>query len=154
MDLHFTDSGILLRQSILTLSCQPPRLRAGGSHVKGVYPGQRIAGGPVGGMQAALTCSKMGHKVILCEKNERLGGVLRCEENVAFKKNLDYYLNQQAKCVEEDKNIELRLQTKVTPEYAEDLNADVIIAALGADQVVLCSRSAEGGDHSSCLLRT
>lgn len=87
-------------------------------------------------MQAALTCSKMGHKVILCEKNERLGGVLRCEENVAFKKNLDYYLNQQAKCVEEDKNIELRLQTKVTPEYAEDLNADVIIAALGADQVV------------------
>ncbi|MCB7372752.1 hypothetical protein LI003_22940, partial [Bacteroides caccae] len=68
----------------------------------------------------------------LCEKNERLGGVLRCEENVAFKKNLDYYLNQQAKCVEEDDNIELCLQTKVTPEYAEDLNADVIIAALGA----------------------
>lgn len=91
-----------------------------------------VVGGGVGGMQAALTCSKMGHHVILCEKNERLGGVLRCEENVAFKKNLDYYLNQQAKCVEEDDNIELRLQTKVTPEYAEDLNADVIIAALGA----------------------
>jgi monoamine oxidase len=58
-----------------------------------------VVGGGVGGMQAALTCAKRGHEVILCEKSGRLGGVLRCEEAVTFKKSLDYYLNQQAKAV-------------------------------------------------------
>lgn len=90
-----------------------------------------VVGGGVGGMQAALTCAERGHEVILCEKDSRLGGVLRCEEEVAFKNKLDYYLNQQAKAVE-NSNIDLRLNTKVTPEYAQIINPDVIIAAIGA----------------------
>lgn len=91
-----------------------------------------VAGGGVGGMEAALTCAKRGHQVILCEKKERLGGVLRCEEQVSFKQNLDYYLNQQSRLIEENENIELRLHTEVTPELAEEISPDVIIAALGA----------------------
>jgi pyruvate/2-oxoglutarate dehydrogenase complex dihydrolipoamide dehydrogenase (E3) component len=90
-----------------------------------------IAGGGVGGMQAALTCADRGHQVILCEKNSRLGGVLRCEESVDFKKKLDYYLNQQEAAVKKA-GIDLRLNTEVTPEYAAKLDPDVIIAALGA----------------------
>lgn len=90
-----------------------------------------VVGGGVGGMQAALTCAERGHEVILCEKGRRLGGVLRCEEDVAFKNKLDYYLNQQAKAVE-NSNIDLRLNTKVTPEYAQIINPDVIIVAIGA----------------------
>ena len=90
-----------------------------------------IAGGGVGGMQAALTCVSRGHEVILCEKTDRLGGVLRCEEDVAFKSKLDYYLNQQEAAVKKA-GIDLRLNTEVTAQYAQDLAADVIIAALGA----------------------
>lgn len=90
-----------------------------------------IGGGP-GGMQAALTCAQRGHDVILCEQSDRLGGVLRCEEEVYFKKNLDYYLNQQADTINRA-GIDVRLNTKVTPEYAADQQADVIIAALGAE---------------------
>ncbi|UWG98939.1 FAD-dependent oxidoreductase [Dehalobacter sp. DCM] len=93
-----------------------------------------VVGGGVGGMQAALTCSARGHEVILCEKSSRLGGVLRCEEEVTFKQPLDYYLNQQAKAVV-DSNIDLRLNTEVTSDYAQALNADVIIAAVGAQPV-------------------
>lgn len=93
-----------------------------------------VIGGGVGGMQAALTCADRGHAVILCEKGNRLGGVLRCEEEVSFKKNLDYYLNQQAKAVQ-DSTIDLRLNVEVTPEYAREIDADVIIAALGAEPV-------------------
>ena len=93
-----------------------------------------VIGGGVGGMQAALTCKARGHEVILCEKSDRLGGILRCEEEVYFKKNLDYYLNQQAKAIE-DSDIDLRLNTEVTPEYAQEVNADVIIAAIGAQPV-------------------
>ena len=91
-----------------------------------------VAGGGPGGMEAALDCAARGHQVILCEKKDRLGGALRCEEHVKFKKNLDYYLNQQARKVAEDPNIELRLNTEVTPELAEEIGADVIVAALGA----------------------
>ena len=90
-----------------------------------------VIGGGIGGMQAALTAAGRGHEVILCEKSDRLGGVLRCEEDVDFKQNLDYYLNQQARYVQES-SIDLRLGTAVTPEYAKAQNADVIIAALGA----------------------
>lgn len=94
-----------------------------------------VVGGGVGGIQAALTCAERGHRVTLCEKRERLGGVLRCEEQVSFKKKLDYYLNQQTQLLEEEPAIEIRLNTEVTPDYASAEGADVIIAALGARPV-------------------
>lgn len=95
-----------------------------------------IVGGGIGGMQAALTCAERGHSVILCEKSGRLGGALRCEEKVPFKKNLDRYLNEQARKVAENPAIELHLNTEVTPELAKSFGADVLIAALGARPVV------------------
>ena len=94
-----------------------------------------VAGGGVGGMQAALTASERGHKVILCEKTGELGGTLRCERNVPFKEKLDSYLNRQALRISRAP-IEVRLNTEVTPELARSLRPDVIIAALGARPVV------------------
>ncbi|MCL1828949.1 MAG: FAD-dependent oxidoreductase [Oscillospiraceae bacterium] len=93
-----------------------------------------VAGGGVGGMQAALTCASRGHEVILCEKSGRLGGVLRCEEGVYFKKNLEFYLNQQAAAIGKTA-IDLRLNTAVTPELAADIGPDVLIAALGSSSL-------------------
>jgi 2,4-dienoyl-CoA reductase-like NADH-dependent reductase (Old Yellow Enzyme family)/thioredoxin reductase len=93
-----------------------------------------IAGGGIAGMQAALTLSERGHDVILCEKSGRLGGTLRCEEKVPFKKNLDHYLDQQALAVEKA-GVDIRLNTEVTKEYAERIGADVIISAMGARPV-------------------
>ena len=95
-----------------------------------------IVGGGIGGMQAALTCAERGHEVILCEKSERLGGALRCEEKVPFKANLDRYLNKQAEKVQNHPSIEVHLNTEVTPELAKSFHADVLIAALGARPVV------------------
>ena len=94
-----------------------------------------VAGGGVGGMQAALTASERGHKVILCEKTDSLGGALRCERNVPFKEKLDHYLNKQALLISRAP-VEVRLNTEVTPELARSLRPDVIIAALGAQPVV------------------
>lgn len=94
-----------------------------------------IAGGGIGGMQAALTASKAGHKVILCEKSDRLGGALKCEETVSFKSKVKDYLAYQAKMIS-NAPIDVRLNTAVTPELAEKLSPDVIIAALGARPVI------------------
>ncbi len=93
-----------------------------------------VAGGGVGGMQAALTAAERGHKVILCEKTGELGGTLRCERKVPFKAKLDEYLNQQAERIARA-GVDIRLNTEVTPALAESLKPDVIIAAPGARPV-------------------
>ncbi|MBO4331345.1 MAG: FAD-dependent oxidoreductase, partial [Oscillospiraceae bacterium] len=94
-----------------------------------------VAGGGVGGMEAALTAAKRGHRVILCEKGPELGGVLRCEDKVPFKKHLKEYLERQAmlcaRC-----GAEIRLNTAVTPQYVLAEKPDVLIAALGARPVM------------------
>ena len=94
-----------------------------------------IAGGGIGGMEAALEAAKLGHHVTLCEKNGELGGALRCERDVPFKANLDKYLNLQARLCNEHPNIDVKLNTEVTREFALDAKADVIIAAPGARPV-------------------
>jgi 2,4-dienoyl-CoA reductase-like NADH-dependent reductase (Old Yellow Enzyme family)/thioredoxin reductase len=94
-----------------------------------------VAGGGIAGMQAALTAAERGHDVILCEKSESLGGALRCEDGVPFKKHLAEYLERQARRVEKAA-IDVRLGTPVTKALAEELRPDVIIAALGARPVV------------------
>ncbi len=93
-----------------------------------------VAGGGVGGMEAALTAARRGHKVILCEKGPKLGGVLLCEDKVPFKTHLKEYLERQAMLCERA-GVEIRLNTTVTPEYAIAQKADVLIAALGARPV-------------------
>ncbi len=95
-----------------------------------------VAGGGIGGMQAALTAAARGHRVILCEKTDRLGGVLLCEEKVPFKKHLGEYLAHQALMISREKNIEVRLNTEVTPALAKELGPDVIVAALGSRPAV------------------
>jgi len=90
-----------------------------------------VIGGGIGGMQAALSCAERGHQVILCEKSGVLGGAIRCEEDVPFKKKLAMYLDSQAQAIARA-NIDLRLNCEVTPELASSLEPDVIIAALGS----------------------
>ena len=90
-----------------------------------------IAGGGLGGMQAALTAANAGHEVILCEKNSRLGGNILCEEKVPFKKHLAEYIAQREQMIMKS-SIDLRLNTEVTHDYAKSIGADVIIAAIGA----------------------
>jgi pyruvate/2-oxoglutarate dehydrogenase complex dihydrolipoamide dehydrogenase (E3) component len=93
-----------------------------------------VAGGGIGGMQAALTAAERGHEVILCERTGKLGGALLCEDQVLFKKHLAEYIELQARNIGKTA-IDIRLNTAVTPELAESLQPDVIIAALGARPV-------------------
>ena len=91
-----------------------------------------IAGGGPAGMEAALTASKRGHRVILCEKEDRLGGTLNIADTVSFKDRMKLYKDRMAKHVLEDPNIEVRLNCEVTPELVEDLQPDAMFAAIGA----------------------
>ena len=104
-----------------------------------------VAGGGVAGMQAALPAAERGHEVILCEQADRLGGVLRCEQRVPFKRLLERYLDSQERAVRRAP-IDLRLATTVTPELAEAAQADVILAALGGRPCVPRIPGIDGGN--------
>jgi 2,4-dienoyl-CoA reductase-like NADH-dependent reductase (Old Yellow Enzyme family)/thioredoxin reductase len=95
-----------------------------------------VVGGGVGGMEAALTCAERGHEVILCEKGERLGGTLLCEEKVPFKKHMMDYLRLQERNVTKNPGIDVRLNRSVTPESARSMDVDAIICSIGASPVV------------------
>lgn len=95
-----------------------------------------VAGGGPGGMAAALEAAERGHQVILYEKGSRLGGKLLSEEFVPFKEDLFYYAMLQAKRIQEDSRIEVRLNTELTAELAEAENADIIMCAVGSKPIV------------------
>ena len=44
-----------------------------------------VAGGGPGGLYAAWTAARRGHEVILCEKEDTLGGILKSEQALPFK---------------------------------------------------------------------
>ena len=94
-----------------------------------------IAGGGVAGMEAAVTCAQRGHEVVLCEKSDKLGGVLRCEDDVPFKKHLREYLNGQIARVNKA-GVEVKLNTPVTKELAGEVTPDVLLFAAGATPAV------------------
>ncbi|MCI8506714.1 MAG: FAD-dependent oxidoreductase [Lachnospiraceae bacterium] len=94
-----------------------------------------VVGGGVGGLEAAVTAARRGHDVILCEKEGSLGGILKCEQGIDFKYEmyeLGLTLERQARL----EGVEIRLNTEVTPEYAEKIGADAAIVAVGSVPIV------------------
>ncbi|MDR0838720.1 MAG: NAD(P)/FAD-dependent oxidoreductase [Oscillospiraceae bacterium] len=102
-----------------------------------------VVGGGVGGMQAAISCAKFGHEVVLCEKSARLGGVILCEEGVPFKKHLAEYIETQRNALIK-LGVEVRLNCEVTPEYIERLSPDAVIASLGSTPYTPAIEGADG----------
>lgn len=94
-----------------------------------------IAGGGPAGMEAALIAAKRGHYVILCEKEDRLGGLLNLVEKESFKKRIGAYKDWLIRMVSRS-NIDVRLNTEVTPELIDVLEADYVIAAVGGHPII------------------
>lgn len=94
-----------------------------------------VAGGGPGGLYAAYTAARRGHQVILCEKEAELGGILRSEQALPFKKEM-YELGNTYARLAEQAGVEIRLNTAVTKEYAEKEQADAVIIAVGSRPLV------------------
>ena len=104
-----------------------------------------VAGGGVAGMQAALTACARGHDVMLVEKTGRLGGTLRCEENVLFKQKLRDYLDFQERMLARS-SVNVLLNTQADESFADSVGCDVIIAALGARPVKPAIKGIDGSN--------
>ena len=94
-----------------------------------------VVGAGVAGLKAAITAAQRGHQVILCEKTDKVGGILKSEQALPFKYEmyeLGVVLERQAK----DEGVEIRLNTTVTPEYVEKEGVDALILAVGSTPLV------------------
>ncbi|CAM8649529.1 NemA NADH,flavin oxidoreductases, Old Yellow Enzyme family [Acidimicrobiia bacterium] len=90
-----------------------------------------IGGGP-GGMETARVAAIRGHRVILLEKSEQLGGTMRFSSlTTPMNAELVRYLSNAIT----DLDVDIRLSTVATPEMVTALGADVVIVATGAKRV-------------------
>lgn len=94
-----------------------------------------VAGGGPGGLYTAYTAARRGHQVILCEKEDELGGILKSEQALPFKYEM-YQLTGTYEKLARDAGVEIRLNAEVTKEYAEKENADALIIAVGSEPLV------------------
>lgn len=105
-----------------------------------VYPAPEkkkvlVAGGGPGGLYAAYTAARRGHQVILCEKDGELGGILKSEQALPFKREM-YELAGTYAALARKAGVEIRLNTTVTPELAEAEAPDALIIAVGSAPLV------------------
>ena len=94
-----------------------------------------VAGGGVAGLEAAVTAARRGHQVILCEKSDSLGGILKAEQAIPFKREM-YELGLTLERQARDEGVFIRLNTPVTPAYVETEAPDALILALGSHPLV------------------
>lgn len=94
-----------------------------------------VAGGGPGGLYAAYTAARRGHRVILCEMESELGGILRSEQALPFKREM-YELAGTYALLARKSGVEIRLNTEVTKAYVEQEEPDALIIAVGSEPLV------------------
>ncbi len=95
-----------------------------------------IIGGGVAGLEAAFTLKQRGHEPILCEETHELGGQFLLAGLAPRKEEMrDSAISRGEQVLRA--GVDVRLNTKVTPELIEKLNPDVVIIATGAEATEL-----------------
>jgi len=94
-----------------------------------------VAGGGVGGMEAASVATMRGHDVTVYERADELGGHLIEASAPPFKRDigrlLDYYKTRLGKL-----SVKVKLNQAVTPELVEKEKPDVVIVATGSGSLI------------------
>ena len=91
-----------------------------------------VVGGGIAGMVAAYTAAKRGHGVTLCEASDKLGGILRLEQALPFKREM-YELGCTYELLCRRAGVDIRLNTPVDAAFAEEFAADAAIVAVGSE---------------------
>lgn len=106
-----------------------------------------IIGGGIGGMEAARVARLRGHEVTVYEKSAELGGVFIAAAAPDFKEKdkmlIQWYIRQMQQL-----EVQICLNTEMTSEKMEELDADEIIVATGAKTRRL---AVEGSDRENVM---
>ncbi len=88
-----------------------------------------VVGGGPGGMEAARRLTLRGHRVILLESGNQLGGTARIAA-IAYAPNGDFVEWLKARL--QEMQVEVRLNTRATVDSIRALNPDAVVVATGA----------------------
>ncbi|TFF98246.1 MAG: FAD-binding protein [Promethearchaeota archaeon] len=94
-----------------------------------------IVGAGPGGLTAAKYGKLKGHDVILIEKDNKIGGTLHLANSAPYKKeinNIMEYYEHKLK----DLEIDLRLNTELSPDLVDKIEPDVVILATGSKPII------------------
>lgn len=94
-----------------------------------------VAGAGPAGLEAAITCQKRGHEVILVEKEKRLGGQLNYAFKPPKKDEIEKLLRYFSKQVEKLR-IKTYLGRYVNKELIQEIKPQIIILATGATPII------------------
>jgi 2,4-dienoyl-CoA reductase-like NADH-dependent reductase (Old Yellow Enzyme family)/thioredoxin reductase len=93
-----------------------------------------VGGGPAG-MEASRVAALRGHKVMLCERDEKLGGQLHAASQAPYKQTIGKlikYLDRQVTKA----GVEVKLNCEVTADFVIKEKPDVVILATGASPFI------------------
>jgi 2-enoate reductase len=93
-----------------------------------------VGGGPAG-VRSAVTASKRGHEVILCEKMPYIGGMMYPGSRPKFKEDVARALAWMEDELSRSA-VKVRLDTEATPELVGAEVPDALVIAIGAEQIV------------------
>ena len=93
-----------------------------------------VVGGGVGGLQAAVTASKRGHRVTLLEKTGELGGTINFTDQDEDKVDLRNFKNLLIREARESCP-DIRMETPCSREILDEIKPDAVIIAVGAHPV-------------------
>ena len=107
-----------------------------------------VVGGGPGGMQAAITAAQRGHRVILAEKTDGLGGLLKFTDYDTLKGELkrlkDYLIRQVEKA-----GVLVWLNTEVTPALVQEVQPDALLIAAGSTPIKFPLPGIETAQHAT-----
>ena len=89
-----------------------------------------VVGGGPGGMEAARVAALRGHKVVLFDEGEKLGGQLLLAAKPPFKDTLETFRQYLAGQISK-LGIDLQLRQKFAPDMVKELKPDVVVIATG-----------------------
>ena len=92
-----------------------------------------VVGGGIAGMVAAATAARRGHDVVLCEREGELGGILRTEAALPFKRDMGRLPGAHPTRASARRfGVDVRLNTEVDAAFAERIAPDAVIVAVGS----------------------
>lgn len=95
-----------------------------------------VAGGGIAGMKAAHTAALRGHDVTLCEASNELGGILRTEAALPFKRDM-YELGQTYALLCERAGVSIVLNQPVDAAFCDEFAPGALIIAVGSEPIAL-----------------